>query len=322
MSGKKQFKQFAVVLWGLLVGLLMFGCDSKEEDRDSASHDVAPYDGPVQLFVLQVDAADVAQQNFNLADIQKATVEVLDDRLRSMRIKDADVRAEEDGRIVVRVPLLDAATSAEVRALLANRGELVFKLVDLNNDQYVGDLLTTKSAPEGFTLGDGYYVRDKAALPDEKLTPEYFETLRDYGDYPSDLMLQRDHLHDGIEIYRPIFVETSVLMTGANIRAARANKDRMTGGNVVELSFNREGTKEFAEITQTYSAKVDQPRRRIAIILDDTLCSAPVLMGSILNGRAVISGAFTMEEVRLIEDVLNAGAYPASLTLVEERQEM
>lgn len=322
MSEKKQFKPFAVVLWGLLVGLFMFGCDSKEGLLGSLDRESAPFDGPTQRFVLQLDAADVTQQNRDLTDVQKVTVEALSKRLAGMEIKDADVRAEEHGRIVVRVPLLDAATYAEVRALLTKQGELVFKLVDLNSDEYVAELLSKKPAPEGFTLGPRYYVRDKAALPDEKLTSEYFEKLLDYGDYPADLMLERDHLDDGTEVYFPIFVETRVLMTGTNIQDAKTGTDPMTGGNTIDLIFNEQGTKEFADITQKYSANENQAGRRLAIIVDEKLCVAPVLRVPSLNGRAVISGAFSLEEARFIRDVLNAGAYPVSLKLIEESREM
>jgi protein-export membrane protein SecD len=79
------------------------------------------------------------------------------------------------------------------------------------------------------------------------------------------------------------------------------------------LDLNARGARLFEEIT---AANVN---RRLAIILDDTVYSAPVIKERIPGGRAVIQGSFTSDEARDLSIVLRTGALPAPVTIAEER---
>ncbi|MBU1112523.1 MAG: protein translocase subunit SecD, partial [Candidatus Omnitrophica bacterium] len=81
----------------------------------------------------------------------------------------------------------------------------------------------------------------------------------------------------------------------------------------VRLRFSSEGTKAFAEVTEKNVGK------RLAIVLDGSVKSAPVIREPILSGEAQISGDFTVEEARMIVSVLNSGALPVPLSVEEER---
>jgi len=81
----------------------------------------------------------------------------------------------------------------------------------------------------------------------------------------------------------------------------------------VRLEFTSSGAKRFAKVTE------ENVGRRLAIILDDSVISAPSIRMPILNGEGVISGDFTMEEARLIMSVLKSGALPVPLSVAEER---
>jgi len=59
--------------------------------------------------------------------------------------------------------------------------------------------------------------------------------------------------------------------------------------------------------------------RRLAIVLDNTVYSAPVIREKIAGGRAEISGSFTAEEAKAVAIVLRAGALPAPVVIIEER---
>lgn len=81
----------------------------------------------------------------------------------------------------------------------------------------------------------------------------------------------------------------------------------------VWLEFNKEGTRKFAKITR------DNVGKPFAIILEDTVYSAPVIQSPIPDGRCVIEGNFTLGDVRELAQVLKAGALPAPLRIIEKR---
>jgi protein-export membrane protein SecD len=77
----------------------------------------------------------------------------------------------------------------------------------------------------------------------------------------------------------------------------------------VELTFNEEGAKLFAQITKANVGK------QVAIFLDGVPISAPTVNEEITGGKAVISGNFSVEEARTLVGRLNAGALPLPVTL-------
>ena len=82
----------------------------------------------------------------------------------------------------------------------------------------------------------------------------------------------------------------------------------------VSLTFNSKGAKLFASVTRKNIG------RRLAIILDNKIVSAPTIQTEIPNGNAVITGNFTIEEAKQLSLILNAGALPAKLEVLESRQ--
>jgi len=77
--------------------------------------------------------------------------------------------------------------------------------------------------------------------------------------------------------------------------------------------MNSEGTSKWARITGSNIGK------RIAIVLDGAVYSAPVVQSKIPNGNSVINGIQSLEEAKDLEIVLKAGALPAPVRIVEER---
>jgi len=110
----------------------------------------------------------------------------------------------------------------------------------------------------------------------------------------------------------PLLLKKRVLMTGDTITDARVNYDRFNTP-YVSLTFDRRGAKLFDKLTAKYVKK------RMAIILDDTVYSAPTIRERISGGRAQISGRFSLEEAKDLAIVLRAGALPAPVTVQEER---
>ena len=109
-------------------------------------------------------------------------------------------------------------------------------------------------------------------------------------------------------------VKSQPELTGEVIVNARAQSDQQGfGGAVVTMQMNSEGSREWARIT---GANVN---KRIAIVLDNVVFSAPNVKQKIIGGNSEISGMANMDEARLLEIVLKAGALPAPVEMIEER---
>ena len=111
----------------------------------------------------------------------------------------------------------------------------------------------------------------------------------------------------------PYLVEARSLMTGDYIADARVRPDSGTEGPYVELILNSSGARLFEKITG------ENVKRRLAIVLDNRVYSAPVIQERIGGGRASITGAFDIKDARDLAIVLRAGALPAPVEIVEER---
>jgi len=112
----------------------------------------------------------------------------------------------------------------------------------------------------------------------------------------------------------PNVVQKRTLLTGSELTRAEVQADPNSTGNwQVSIEFTATGTRIFGEVTE------QNVGRRLAIILDGTLYSAPRINERIPGGRAVITGQFTVDEARDLAIVLRAGALPAPVTILEER---
>lgn len=111
----------------------------------------------------------------------------------------------------------------------------------------------------------------------------------------------------------PYVVQSRTLMTGEYITDARVRPSSRLQGPYVEITFNSRGARLFEQIT---AANV---KRRLAIVLDNRVYSAPVIQERIGGGRASITGSFTIQQARDLAIVLRAGALPAPVEIVEER---
>jgi preprotein translocase subunit SecD len=103
-----------------------------------------------------------------------------------------------------------------------------------------------------------------------------------------------------------------VLLTGDLIQTGEV-KISDSGEPYVSVTFNSVGTRVFGDVTEQNTGK------RLAIILDGNVHSAPVIREKIPSGQAQITGGFTAEEARDLAIVLRAGALPAPVQILEER---
>jgi preprotein translocase subunit SecD len=119
------------------------------------------------------------------------------------------------------------------------------------------------------------------------------------------------NIDDPSTLTGPIFERTD--LTGQQLQRATLGFDRISGTPNINLEFDSEGADLFAKLTSENIGK------RLAIYLDGIPISAPVIQSEITQGRAVISGGFTVEEARELVQRLNAGALPVPIELIGQQ---
>lgn len=107
-------------------------------------------------------------------------------------------------------------------------------------------------------------------------------------------------------------VQTRALVTGEQLTRSSQIFDE-SGRPAIGFDFNTSGARAFGDATSTNVG------RRFAIVLDDTIISAPVIQTPILGGSGRITGNFTLQEASDLSNMLNAGALPAELSPIEQR---
>ncbi len=120
-------------------------------------------------------------------------------------------------------------------------------------------------------------------------------------------------VQNGIGYYKLYCVDKTAELTGGVVTNATASISPETSAPVVNMEMNSEGAADWARITGANVGK------RIAIILDGVVYSAPVVRGKIPGGRSQIEGMADLEEAHLLAIVLKAGALPAPVDIIEER---
>ena len=115
---------------------------------------------------------------------------------------------------------------------------------------------------------------------------------------------------DGSEIAN---VSKRIIVSGENLIDAQPRMDNQTNETVVTFDFDRVGAKRFGRATTKGVGK------RLAIVLDGKVISAPVIQEAIVAGSGQISGDFTFQTATDLALLLRSGALPAPLEIIEER---
>ena len=108
-------------------------------------------------------------------------------------------------------------------------------------------------------------------------------------------------------------ISKRVVMSGDNLTNARPTFDNLSNETIVSFTLDRVGAKRFGRIT------TNNVGRKLAIILDNKIISAPEIREPILGGNGQISGNFTFQSATDFALLLRSGALPAPLNIIEER---
>ncbi len=125
------------------------------------------------------------------------------------------------------------------------------------------------------------------------------------NEFGSEKMLSED----GSEL----IVNKQIIMSGENLVDAQPRVDNQSNEPIVSFTLDRYGAKKFGKVTTNNIGK------RLAIVLDNKVISAPVIREAITGGSGTISGNFNFQEVTDLSLLLRSGALPTPINIVEER---
>ena len=108
-------------------------------------------------------------------------------------------------------------------------------------------------------------------------------------------------------------VSKRIVLSGENLTDAKPRMDNQSNETVVTFNLDRVGAKKFAKATSTNVGK------KLAIILDGKIISAPSIREPIIGGTGQITGNFTFQSATDLALLLRSGALPAPLNIIEER---
>ena len=246
-----------------------------------------------------------------------AAGKALEETLGSFDRKEADQAA---GRVVMALKPREAAYIAE---LAVRQGlETIRNRVDQfgvaePSIQQQGENRILVQLPGVQDPGRAKALIGKTALLEFKLVDERMEpeaALRTAAPPGTEILYQRRVDKQTREERKvPFLVQKKAPVTGRDVATARVSIDQTTSEPYVSVDFNTAGARAFGDLTEANVGK------RLAIVLDGNVHSAPQIRERIPSGRAQITGGFTTDEATDLAIVLRAGALPAPVQVLEER---
>lgn len=240
-----------------------------------------------------------AGQNLVLAMAEKEKIAIKDNaanqaletirnRIDQFGVSEPTIQRQGENEIVVQLPgVKDPKRAID---LIGKTAQLEFKLVD-------------DTSPLAAQL-----PQSVAPSEEEGLLSQFADKLSVDQEILFEKKINRE---TGVVSKLPILLKKEAVMTGDLLSEARVSLDNQFSEPYVSMTFNEEGARRFEEVT---GANV---KKRMAIILDNTVYSAPVIQEKIAGGNAQISGSFSMDEAKDLSIVLKAGALPAPLKMLQ-----
>ena len=286
--------------------------------------------------VLEVKTEGMEQQEAQDAVAQAQ--EVIRNRVDQFGVAEPTIQRQGDNRIIIELPGVQDVQRA--KDLVGQTALLEFQLLEPAEDrtrliqridqvlapqeekeEEEEDLLlssTAESAPLSSMLspaGEDFTVAGRDLLRVKNLlnAPEAQELI------PADvefLFSSKPAGAEGNEFYFLYLVRKKPEMTGHMIQDAFVSIGQVVeymGQPIVNFSTTDEGVRLFSRITGSHIGE------RMAIVLDESVYSAPVIQSKISEGRGIITGSGTQEEAKDLAIVLRAGALPAEVEIIEDR---
>lgn len=215
-------------------------------------------------------------------------LETIRNRIDQFGVSEPTIHRQAANEIVVQLPgVKDAKRAID---LVGKTAILEFKLLD-------DESALAAELPGSIDAGE-----------EDKLLAQYADKI------PGDDEILFENVTDkdtGYVKKRVYLLKKQTLMTGEFLTEARVNIDQSYNEPYVGISFDSTGAKLFEQITG------NNVKKRLAIILDNNVHSAPVIQDKISGGSAQITGTFTMDEAKDLSIVLRSGSLPAPLKMLQ-----
>jgi len=238
-----------------------------------------------QSLGLRINDKEVKRMKDSAVD---QALETIRNRIDQFGVSEPTIIRQGDNEIVVQLPgVKDPRRAIE---LVGKTALLEFKIVD-------DDTPVAAQLPQAVAPGD-----------EEKILSEFAAKIPEGDEI---LFEKKVNKETGVVAKIPILLKKQAVLTGNLLSEAKVSLDNRFSEPYVSISFNAEGAKIFEDVT---GANV---KKRIAIILDNSVYSAPVVQEKIAGGNAQITGNFTMEDAKDLSIVLKAGALPAPLKMLQ-----
>ncbi len=254
--------------------------------------------------------------------------EIIRNRVDQYGVSEPVIQTQGARRLIVALP--GVSDEDRVRKLLRGTAKLEFKLVRDNEsmlesfDRVNSFLAESRAGQEEETVNplyDNIVVMENGRVYAPEYSREYLTTLFQREDVrkllpkDSEITLSAKVIEgvDGEKFYDLFLLKKTPELTGGVITEAKATFGASAIQPEVTMRMNSDGTSKWARIT---GANIG---RRIAIVLDGAVYSAPVVESKIPGGSSVINGIESIEEAQDLEIVLKAGALPAPVRIIEER---
>ena len=253
-----------------------------------------------------------------------AAVKVLKKRLDEFGLTQPIIQKADKTRIRIQIP--GETDPDRVRKTLLKTASLEFRLLHPNHDTEILPFLEKGQDAMVHRYGTGRIRKDLLEeYSGDDATKKLYRLKANIPGVPSGYVIRlgrhteidktthtliKDQSFDDLAY----LVKADVPLTGGSLRRASVYQDMQDIRDPIKvsISFDKQGGEVFGRVT------TDNVKKRFAIMLDDLIYSAPNINEPITNGSAVISGGFTQDEARDLSLVLQAGALPAPLRVVEQ----
>jgi preprotein translocase subunit SecD len=240
----------------------------------------------------------------------KKSIEVIRNRIDEFGVTEPEILSQGDDRIIVQLPGVSDIERA--KKLIGKTARLEFRIVKDDFSLATLNSLISKAEKKGIVYKPGERFSDYLNSLNKEIKkdlPKGFEVA-----FEKKINKRTAEIVEKI----PYLVEDMPAVTGEDLQDAQVNIDQEENIPIVDLQFRPVGTKRFADLTENNVGK------RLAIILDSNVYTAPSLRERIPNGRARITlgrGNYDelMQQARDIALVLRAGALPVELDFLEQR---
>lgn len=300
------------------------------------------------------DARIIARLQEQETDAVTRAIEIIRNRVDQYGVSEPSIQKQGSRRIVIELPGI--SREEEARRLLQGRALLEFKLVkdasfaipimnridevlagkvtdstSAKKDSAIAKADTAKQknlTEEQFAKQHPFFAIARLIDPQGRMADAY---VKETDKAKLGALLAREDVRkvmpdnvefafdakpiagpDGESFVRMYMLNKEAELTGGVITDARAEIDQTTGSPEVSMQMNGDGAREWSRIT---GANID---KRCAVVMDGLVYSAPTIINKIPTGSSRITGSANMDEAKLLEIVLKAGALPAPVDIIAE----